>query len=167
MILWITPENVLAISGLLWDIVGASILARGLFAATPSAMLLQASSGYGFSTNMLWMFFEQRTDARFGVVILILGFGLQLASALNFQPHPWRGFSVLVGLLALSFVAYLVLREHRIKHGFRKALNIFADRAAPDSEVAKNPQWAEERFLETMKAMRPGSACRAAPSTAE
>jgi hypothetical protein len=68
--------------GAIYDIAGAYLLSKALFAVKPIGLIMQASSGWGgFSTPLLRMFCEQKVDSRFGLGLLILGFILQALSS--------------------------------------------------------------------------------------
>jgi hypothetical protein len=70
--------------GACYDILGAVLLARSFLAVTSNRLIAQSSSGWGgFSAPLLRMFCEQKGDAQFAVVLLVVGFLLQGISALG------------------------------------------------------------------------------------
>jgi hypothetical protein len=82
--------------GAIYDIAGAYLLSKALFAVKPTELIMQASSGYGgFSTPLLRMFCEQKVDSRFGLVLLIGGFILQALSSAGMK---------LIGSIALALL---------------------------------------------------------------
>lgn len=92
-----TSLNLLAIAGLLYDIAGAALIALAIIGTKHEALLRQARQGGQFSSANLAQFGaleEQRHDARFGLALLVSGFGLQLAAACGFAMSPTWPWSI-------------------------------------------------------------------------
>ena len=79
--------NIFAIAGLVYDIVGAVVLAEAIAATRIAGLASQARNHGQFSTGNLALFAaleDQRHDARFGLGLLVTGFALQLLAALGY-----------------------------------------------------------------------------------
>ena len=99
----LNANNLLPITGLVYDIVGAILLAEAIVRSRHKILVLQARNRGQFPTANLALFSaleEQRHDARFGLGLLIIGFGLQLGGAIGyFLPFDWPYAITLVALL--------------------------------------------------------------------
>lgn len=122
----------LAVVGALYDIAGAYLLSKALFAVKPKELIIQASSGWGgFSTPMLRMFCEQKVDSRFGLGLMICGFALQaLSSAGMKMTGLWTSFLVVPGIGVL--VWYKTRESTMVRNLVRQALNTRFDQADTD-----------------------------------
>jgi hypothetical protein len=99
------PINLYAAAGLVYDIVGAIVLAEAIVGSRTEILVRQARHRGQFSTGNLSLFGaldDQRHDARFGLASLIVGFGLQLLAALGSVAH-------LDGLGVVMFSAPLIV----------------------------------------------------------
>jgi hypothetical protein len=82
-----SSENLISILGALFDITGAAFLAWALVFVKARAIIRQSSSGYGFTPTLVKMFSEQKIDAAFGLVFLMIGFILQGGRRVWVQIH--------------------------------------------------------------------------------
>ena len=97
----------LTIVGLVYDMVGVAILARGF--ALVSKPYLRAAM-LGGNTEEFPTALQFRTDARYGVLLVLLGFLLQIFGAAGVSVST--ALTLVLGLLAL--LPFLVLYEwHR------------------------------------------------------
>ncbi len=85
--------------GLIFCILGATILMRAFAFASFAEIALRAPGQKETVQSVMHTLCAQRIDARFGAPLLIMGFGLQLFSALHLGEKP------LVMLLALAAIA--------------------------------------------------------------
>src|SRR5438034_4450882 len=96
--------NLLAVAGLVYDIVGAILLAEAIVGTRDEILVNQARHRGQFSTGNLSLFAaleEQRHDARLGLAFLVIGFFLQLFANLGYiLPLGW-----LWGLVFAAFIA--------------------------------------------------------------
>lgn len=104
--------NLYPVAGLVYDIVGAIVLAKGI-ATGRTEVLAQQARNYGqFSTGNLALFSaldEQRNDARFGLWLLAIGFLLQLLTSLGFQEDlGWEADSLFAGSLVVALCAWQI-----------------------------------------------------------
>src|SRR3954470_16209937 len=101
--------NLYAIAGLVYDIVGAVVLAEAI-AATRTPLLVSQARNHGqFSTGNLALFGaleDQRHDARFGLALLVAGFALQLLAAFGSVAavNSWNATLFALPVLAALFV---------------------------------------------------------------
>lgn len=80
---WFIRAPWLTIVGIVWDLSGAYALARGTLFASPDRIRRQNASTWGTNPAMARARVEQTLEARLGFAHLLIGFGLQLASALG------------------------------------------------------------------------------------
>lgn len=104
-----TTPNLLAISGIVYDIAGAILLVEAI-ALTRNEVLVRQSQQRQFSGGNLELFeaFDrQRHDAWFGLGLLIAGFVLQLVAAFGYPlPVSLLWCSVLSGVLITALVCW-------------------------------------------------------------
>ncbi len=105
--IWEAVPNQLVVIGLLYALIGVVILARGLARAPVVALRANATVKSTSLAKMVGPMAKQRADARFGVVFLTLGMGLQLSGTLGVD-WPASAYSGLVALLLLMAIAYLL-----------------------------------------------------------
>jgi hypothetical protein len=93
--------NYLSGAGLVWDIAGAYLLARGLWVNDRSIFDL-AASGWGFTSAIVRSGCEHRLDTKFGLWLLIGGFGIQAVSSVlvkvDFEFSMWIALLVVLPL---------------------------------------------------------------------
>ncbi len=104
--IWEAVPNQLVVIGLLYALIGVFILARGLARAPIVALRAKATVKSTSLAKMVGPMAKQRADARFGLVFLTLGMGLQLAGTLGVD-WPAPAHSGLIALLLLMAIAYL------------------------------------------------------------
>lgn len=109
--------------GAWYDVAGAILLARSFLAATSNQLLAQSSSGYGgFSVYLLRTLCEQKVDARFAVVLLVVGFLLQALAAMSISiDNIWIAVAIAIPLPVI-FAGYLIARLPITKHEMRRAM---------------------------------------------
>jgi hypothetical protein len=85
--------SALTAAGLIFDIAGALILALGLVLKTPQATLDEATPKWNFNAALDASLAAQSADAQVGAGALVLGFTLQIGTALGCKsdPGPRRG----------------------------------------------------------------------------
>lgn len=121
-------QNYFSAIGCLYDLVGAGLLARALAFVKPKQLDRQSSSGYGgFSTPLLKMFSEQKIDASLGLVLLTIGFALQMLSGYGWKTVSSEFAAISIFLLALVFVGYLRFRQSLVKRLFVAGLRSLKD----------------------------------------
>ncbi len=99
--------NSLTVAGLLYDIFGVCILALALMAPRTRNLYLHAGTYWGGNKGLFRVFLLQRTDARFGLPIVVVGFVLQLGGALPLavpQDVIWLLLPLAIALVAYGFV---------------------------------------------------------------
>lgn len=118
-ILFLQPDA-LFIEGLLLDIIGVLILARGSF-MPPSEILRLSSSFFDRDPQRAANLIKNRSDTHSGVVFLVLGFSAQLFSRFVASPtntHPVKAeeliaFAAIILLVAgFVFFVYHLVREY-------------------------------------------------------
>ncbi len=105
--IWEAVPNQLVVIGLLYALIGVFILARGLVRVPVVALHAKATVNSTSLAGLVVPMAKQRADARFGVVFLTLGMGLQLSGTLGVD-WPASAYSGLVALLLLMAIAYLL-----------------------------------------------------------
>lgn len=100
--------NILGPWGLVYDIVGAFLIARALVVAKGKILAAQALTVINGNPALFAAFDEQRNDARFGIGLLVLGFSLQLLPFLGVSvaSKHWPWFA---GGLVVTLVLYVVI----------------------------------------------------------
>lgn len=78
-----TKASYLSASGLLWDLAGAWYLAKAFIFSKDDAIRAQSGTYYDLSVPVLRALCEQRLEAKFGVIHLFIGFGMQFLSAVG------------------------------------------------------------------------------------
>lgn len=99
----------LAAIGLLYDIVGVSVLGWAIAIAPDAVLKSQASTYIGFSPAMLEALVQQRVDAKFGLGLLVIGFLLQFLAAVGLESRVWCD-GILVLALVTTGIFYLIFR---------------------------------------------------------
>lgn len=113
--------NILNVFGLVYDVVGAFLLARAFAFGRDKILAAQSLSVVGSNPALFAALAEQRLDARFGIGILIAGFLFQLLAALNVfvSVGYWPWF-----VLALAMVlGWYFVAARRLKRGSAARLN--------------------------------------------
>ena len=108
--------DTLAVAGLIWDIGGAAFLARSLFWIDDRRAMLETAAGFGYNPYRLRVMAEQRHDARFGVVFLIIGFSLQAAGAAGVPSHESLP---VIAAFALTFASHYAIRSRTYSAALR------------------------------------------------
>lgn len=115
----IADPNYLNVVGLVFDIVGAALLAKSIFFNLSASISAQATPTYDDNSALRLALCEQRVDAWFGMPMLLLGFAVQLAS--DFLSIEFVG-AALMSLLALLYVAaYCFLRGKLVEYSMAKS----------------------------------------------
>ena len=99
--------------GVTCDIVGALVIARGLVLQRSNAIRSAASPMWDGNLALPKGLIEQRIDARYGTLLLVIGFVLQLGSALGLTVG-WLTFGFGVALLAGIVLLYLLTYKLRV-----------------------------------------------------
>jgi len=110
----------LFIVGLSVDIAGAYLVARGLL-ARPEDVRRQASTRVGSNPYVEFRLTEDKVDGRFGLVYLVLGFGVQILAyvltvwskaSTDYGSGPaLAGLAFAAGALLAAVLVYALLRE--------------------------------------------------------
>jgi hypothetical protein len=116
-------ENLISILGALFDITGAAFLAWALVFVKARAIIRQSSSGYGFTPTLVKMFSEQKIDAAFGLVFLMVGFILQGGAGYGYKSTSNVLFGAGVAVLISGVIAYRLLRARLTRLVFDQACN--------------------------------------------
>jgi hypothetical protein len=126
--------------GAFYDIFGALLLARSFLAVTSQRLITQSSAGFGgFSAPLLRLFCEQKVDAQFAAVSLVLGFSLQAISALGVNIKEAWTVLLLFGVLMVAIAAYFGTRRWIIERYLRAALRTrFSSDAEVEQQVANS-----------------------------
>ena len=90
-------------------------------------MKAQAGTYWDFNSQVLRVLVEQRTDARIGLPLLILGFALQFVATLN-VPIGEEAIGLFWALLVAIILGCIVARPHLIEIRF---LRLLAELRAP------------------------------------
>jgi hypothetical protein len=107
----------LQVTSLLLTIEAAVFLARSGLALSPEAIAELAATKVTYNPNLLASFSSQRADTFVGVVLLFIGFLLQMANALwsmridEFSVHKGAAGYALVFSLVVAFGAFYASRE--------------------------------------------------------
>lgn len=99
--------NILSVSGIIYDIVGAFLLARALVFAKDKILAAQSASVLNCNPALFAALEEQRHDARFGLWTLIAGFVLQLVAAFGcfVSTAFWPWFAVVLVVILATYFA--------------------------------------------------------------
>lgn len=119
--------NVLNVAGIMYDILGATLLAKAIAFTSDKLLAAQAGSYTGWNPVLLAALDEQRLDAKYGLGILIAGFLLQLLAAIGIGPDVpplWLfGFALvlvaIVGLYRVQAHSNYVNREERFQEALQ------------------------------------------------
>lgn len=109
----IVEPNYLNVVGLVFDIAGATLLAKSIFFNRAAAIAAQAQPTWDDNFGLRLALCEQRVDAWFGLPLLVAGFFVQLAS--DFVTiGGWS--AAFAGLLVMSIIAiYFPLSKRLVK----------------------------------------------------
>jgi len=119
-----SSENLINILGALFDITGAAFLAWALvFVKARAIIIRQSSSGYGFTPTLVKMFSEQKIDAAFGLVFLMVGFILQGGAGYGYKSTSYVLFGAGGAVLISGVIAYRLLRARLTRLVFDQACN--------------------------------------------
>ncbi|MDW9415161.1 hypothetical protein GOB46_08995 [Sinorhizobium meliloti] len=99
----------LSAAGICWDISGGVLLTKGLVLAD-GQVRRRAGSYLGSSPPAIRGLCEQRIDARYGLCQLLLGFAMQLVSAVGITASPEVGFLL---VFPICFVWHWYLRNFK------------------------------------------------------
>jgi hypothetical protein len=110
--------NCLTVAGLIYDIGGAALLARALFFSSIGELRTQATVRITGMPGLQRALCEQRVDARFGLVLLIVGFLLQLVGSL-ISTSAAAVLTVLLLIFAVVVVGYWGLRTKLVERDYR------------------------------------------------
>ncbi len=134
--------------GLGFDLVGAYLLARGL-RFKPSRLALKAGSFFDGNPNVVVGGIEDRVDGSFGLVYLVLGFGLQAVGyAIDLSLAPQEDgdeLRTVMAILLTTVVVGLALgywwlrREHHIKRWLVEMAHWHASHATKEPKRAPAP----------------------------
>lgn len=115
----ISDPNYLNMAGLLFDIVGAVILAKSIFFNSVAAIAGQATTTWRDNPSLRFALCEQRVDAWFGLPLLVVGFLIQFASDfISLEIGP----SALIALSSPLFVlGYFFSRRRLIAYSMSKS----------------------------------------------
>ncbi|NQU72053.1 MAG: hypothetical protein HQ514_15985 [Rhodospirillales bacterium] len=103
--------NQLMAIGLAADIAGVIFLGAALMATNDSRLKAQAGTYFNFSTAVLKALVAQRTDARIGLPLLVLGFVLQLLGVLDLSIDDYLLSAAWV-VLATLIIGCVIARHH-------------------------------------------------------
>lgn len=127
--------------GLLYDIFGVGILGWALAVASDRAIKTQAGTYYTFSPPFLRALVAQRTDAQFGLFLLILGFIFQFLGAVKVYLGEYGERALFMGLI-IFLVIYFVFRTTIIERESKRLLGELKKAAKkrnkPDRNVTTN-----------------------------
>ena len=102
--------NFLGAAGIIIDIIGAAVLARGLFNRNDSIISL-TQTYWGANPALKRHYCEQRLDATCGLTFLKIGFFLQLISAMGVQVGGYLALFII-----LFTILILIYYLHNFKH---------------------------------------------------
>jgi hypothetical protein len=93
------------------DIVGAVILASGFIFRKPSKAVAESTPTYGYNLALDASLAAQTADAQVGALLLVLGFAVQMVSALGWHRNSaWLAVGLAIGsAVALDALALLLL----------------------------------------------------------
>jgi hypothetical protein len=115
--------NYLSSLGCIYDMAGATLLAKALVFVRARQMDMQASTGWGgFNGELLKMFAEQKIDGSFGLAFLLIGFSLQLLAGGGWKDLDDNFLFAMIAVFVISALFYFSTRKHFTKHLFCAAL---------------------------------------------
>lgn len=136
------PANLCSVAGLVYDIVGATLIALAIVGTRHEAQVSQAHHGGDFSGANLSLFAaleDQRRDARFGLFFLILGFLMQLAASIGWTilvSWIWGSVFVVAGMIIL---AWWYLKREFLNAARRDRLAASLDGMDKQNFLSRNP----------------------------
>lgn len=110
-----TLDKILFVAGLVFDIIGAYFLARGIANKPLREAARESQVGFGGPPNLVYVkgVLEQKADAWIGVRLLIAGFCIQSLDYLALDPPPpltLPRWPVVIGCAILGLALYLLGR---------------------------------------------------------
>lgn len=87
--------------GLVYDIVGAIFLAAAVFFNSPGKIAHQAGTYWNSSPYAVRAFAEQTMDTRIGLMLLVIGFALQIVGQCTNTSDGWVFVSLLMIILVI------------------------------------------------------------------
>jgi len=129
-----TVANVVAISGMIFDILGAVILARTFVVKRPYEVFREVNS-FGCwdfpvtvgARNLLVSWLVQSREAKTGAVILTFGFGLQgFSQVLPQEEAPWAGI-LLILFAAVSLWLFFSLQSLFVRQSAHEAQSFYIE----------------------------------------
>ena len=121
----LTHAQWLAVAGVLYDIVGALMLARALMWARPQDLAAQTESRWAGNADLLKALCEQTNDAKWGSFLFILGFVLQAASSAGVILNP-IALPILGILLLMLITGYWFWRPRTVRASYMRAVDALA-----------------------------------------
>ena len=142
-----TIATVVAICGMIFDVLGAVILARTFFVKRPHEVFreLRSFGHWDFpvtvgARNLLVSWLVQSWEAKTGAVILAFGFVLQaISQALPKEELPWYWGALLL-CLATSIWLFFWMQSFFVRQAAREALDFYVEL---DRET-KSEDWKRE-----------------------
>lgn len=101
-----------SVIGLFYDIVGAIFLAYAIFFNSPAKIAHQAATYWNSSPFAIRALAEQTVDARAGLILLVVGFVLQIVGQWHSSGNVYGSVSLLALLLAFV-IAHLAFLRNR------------------------------------------------------
>lgn len=118
--------NMVAETGLIYDIFGAGLLAFAVVSNTTEKIAELVSTNWDFNKKAIPAFVEERNDGIVGLVLLFVGFVLQALSGILPQD---RNFFVLgMAMLALALGLYVGVRKKLIERGTKPVVAFLQDK---------------------------------------
>jgi hypothetical protein len=114
--------NMLAETGLVYDIAGAILLGWAVVSSTKSKMAALASTAWGYNKHLIPAIVEQRNDGIVGLVLLVVGFGLQSRSL--WENPEGNVFLFGIGILAVVLGGYFLVRRRLVVRGTNAVVDI-------------------------------------------
>jgi hypothetical protein len=115
----VADPNYLNVAGLVFDIVGAALLAKSIFFNPAESIAAQASPTWDDNYGLRLALCEQRVDAWFGMPMLILGFLVQLAS--DFVSVDIFAASLMAVFALLFLAGYLLFKGRLVDYSMSKS----------------------------------------------
>ena len=134
-----TIVNVVAICGMIIDVLGAVILARTFFVKRPHEVFSEVRS-FGHwdfaitvgARNLLVSWLVQSREAKTGAAILAFGFSLQVvAQVLPLSEVPWP-FAILIAALLVSILLFFWLQSLFVRQAAREAQGYYIELSGQD-----------------------------------
>jgi hypothetical protein len=133
--------QILAVVGLGYDIVGALMLCRALMWSSPEELAKQQETRFCGNPDLLYELCKQTFDAKWGGIVLTLGFLMQAASSAGFS-LPLVVIGTLFAVWVVIIIVYFLLRERFVRTAYMRAIDALSG---------------DEKDRETMRELYPGS----------